>query len=120
MPCRLIGRKYLAVSQGVSAFPTPAQKPSRWDPILNELEKGEVISIPVESEDQVKGYRIGIARRAALRESETGFRSTDTMIAVSKKSEEPYVPKVKQQTEESGDQPVKRRGRPRKADKSGE
>src|SRR5260370_11016318 len=40
------------------------QAPSQWDEVIDALVDGNVVSIQIEDEKDVKGARIGIARRA--------------------------------------------------------
>jgi hypothetical protein len=92
--------------------PSPKKTTSDWDLVLDELENGDVISIPVESDKQLRGFRIGMARRAASREMKLEFRATETALAV-RKSDQPYVAKPKKEVVDG--QP-RRRGRPRKTE----
>ncbi|SRR5258707_7167064 len=90
--------------------PTPKKTTSDWDPVLDELEHGDVISIPVKDDRELRGFRIGLARRAASRELKLEFRATTTALAV-RKSEKPYVAKPKK---EVVDGEPRKPGRPRK------
>jgi hypothetical protein len=105
--------KHNKISQAEFAkfpVPTPKQTTSDWDPVLDELENGDVISIPVKDDKELRGFRIGMARRAASRQLKLEFRATATTLAV-RKSDLPYVAKPKK---EAVDGLPRRRGRPRK------
>ena len=107
--------KHSKISQAdFSKFPgpTPKKTTSDWDPVLDEIENGDVISIPIKDDSELRGFRIGIARRAASRQLKLEFRATDKALAV-RKSDQPYVAKPKK---ESVDGQPRRRGRPRKTD----
>lgn len=44
---------------------TVAQKPSPWDEVIEQLVDGKVIALPIDDEKELRGMRIGIARRAS-------------------------------------------------------
>ena len=53
----------------------PEPKPSKWDEAIQQLIDGNVISIPVADDKELRGARIGIARRAnSLHEIKLEFR----------------------------------------------
>src|SRR5258708_8267981 len=111
--------KHSKISQAEFAkfpVPTPKQTTSDWDPVLDEVENGDVISIPVKEDKELRGFRIGMARRAASRQLKLEFRATATNLAV-RKSDQPYVAKPKK---ESADGQPRRRGRPRKSESQAE
>jgi hypothetical protein len=46
------------------APPTPKQKKSEWDDAILAVIDGDIIAIPIAEDKDVKGARIGLARRA--------------------------------------------------------
>jgi hypothetical protein len=76
---------------------TPAKRADRWDEILDAVAEGDVISIPVEPPDSLRGMRIGVARVATGERwrMKLEFRELDdgrTLVIM--KSEEPFVSKI--------------------------
>lgn len=100
------------------AIPVPAkaQPASRWDAALDELESTEEpIWIAVTDEKQARGYRIGLARRAASRNMKLEFRLHDGRLAVHKSGE--VTEKVSPSQSEAT---PRRRGRKSKQESQGE
>lgn len=90
----------------------PPPNPSQWEQVLADLQSGKPQGIPFDTEKQLKGYRIGLARAAATKGMKLEFRA-DTHILGVRKSSEPYVPKPKP---EGG----QKRGRRKKTDQDEE
>ncbi len=74
----------------------PEPKPSKWDDAIQQLIDGNVISIPVANDKELRGARIGIARRAnSLHEIKLEFRHDAERhrlaVRLSEKQEKPAV-----------------------------
>src|SRR5258708_31704946 len=74
----------------------PEPKPSKWDDAIQQLIDGNVISIPVANDKELRGARIVIARRAnSLHEIKLDFRHYAERhrlaVRLSEKKEKPAV-----------------------------
>src|SRR5205085_9617452 len=70
--------------------PEAAKPPSEWEPVLDELEQGRIISLPFNDPKDRRSKYMAVARRAAGRGFKTQMRHTDNTMAI-RKSEEPYT-----------------------------
>jgi hypothetical protein len=70
--------------------PEAAKPPSEWEPVLDELEQGKIISLPFNDPKDRRSKYMAVARRAAGRGFKTQMRYADNTMAI-RKSEEPYT-----------------------------
>src|SRR5436309_3340258 len=70
--------------------PQAAKPPSEWEPVLDELEQGKIISLPFNDPKDRRSKYMAVARRAAGRGFKTQMRYADNTMAI-RKSEEPYT-----------------------------
>ena len=70
--------------------PQAAKPPSEWEPVLDELEQGRIISLHFHDPKDGRSKYMAIARRAAGRGFKTQMRYAANTMAI-KKSEEPYT-----------------------------
>jgi hypothetical protein len=99
----------------------PAKKPGKaspWDALLDAVADGKAYRVPITSEKELRGSRIGISRRARSRGFGVEFRIANGSLLV-KKDETPLKPKRSLRkasspasAPDSGE--PRRRGRPRK------
>jgi hypothetical protein len=90
----------------------PPKKHSELDDLVDQLESGQILVVGVTDETNLKGTRIGLARRAASRGFKLEFRADmDKLQLGARRSDEEYVPKAPAVREET----APRRGRPKKA-----
>ncbi len=94
----------------------PSRKPSRWDALLVEIERGSIIKLPVDDLSQKRGFRIGISRAAHSHGYKVEFRENPGYLALRRGAELTDKPKRKSKTSSGTDTSgeAKRRGRPRK------
>mgnify|MGYP001378769434 CR=1 FL=1 len=65
--------------------PTKKAKSSPWDGLLDQIEDGKIISIPLADDGEKRSSRIGIARRARTRGYKVEFRDmVDGRLAMKK------------------------------------
>jgi len=71
---------------------SPAKSASRWDAVLDAIATGETVAIPVSSAEQLRGYRIGLARVAARQERKMklDFRVDSDGSLIASLSSEPF------------------------------
>ena len=70
--------------------PEAAKPPSEWEPVLDDLEQGKIISLPFNDAKDRRSKYMTVARRAAGRGFKTQMRYADNLMAI-KKSAEPYT-----------------------------
>jgi hypothetical protein len=70
--------------------PETAKPPSEWEPVLDDLERGKIISLQFSDAKDRRSKYMAIARRAAGRGFKTQMRHSDNTMAI-RKSEEPYA-----------------------------
>jgi hypothetical protein len=77
---------------------TATRSASQWDEALDAIAAGETIAIEVSSEQQLRGYRIGLARVAAReeRKMKLDFREAADGSLVVSLSSEPFHPRNEQ------------------------
>ena len=73
---------------------TPVKQPDTWDKLLDELEQGRIVRLPVADEKALRGTRLTLGRRAAKRGFKVDIRSQDTTLAVRKREEAATPPEV--------------------------
>ncbi len=72
----------------------PVKQPDAWDQLLDELEQGRIVRLPVADEKALRGTRLTLGRRAAKRGFKVDIRTQDTALAVRKREEAPTPPEV--------------------------
>jgi hypothetical protein len=89
------------------AVPAKQPKPpSEWEPILDLIEHGQIVRLPLVEEKDKRGKRLALGRRAALRGFKVEMRTTESHL-LARRADLPVPP--------SEPQPVEtRRGRARK------
>ena len=68
-----------------------ARAKSEWEPVLDELQRGEIVRIPFTTDKERKSRRIALARLASGRGFKTDVRYGEDYFAV-KKSATPRAP----------------------------
>jgi hypothetical protein len=74
----------------------PVQEPDPWEPVMTDLSKGKIISLPYADPRDRRAKRLSIARRAATRGFRTEARYTDAELAVRRASHQPPPAEAKQ------------------------
>ena len=95
----------------------PPKKASKWDNLLDEIEKGTIIKLPTDASEK-RGYRIGIARAAKSRGYKVEFREDAGFLAMRQGEDVSDKPKRRAKATSPVAEPtgeVKKRGRPRKS-----
>ena len=90
---------------------TPVKPPDAWDQLLDELEQGRIVRLPVADEKALRGTRLTLGRRAAKRGVKVDIRTQDNTIAVRRRAEPPTPPEVA----ETAPAPRRRGRRPKEA-----
>jgi hypothetical protein len=98
------------------AAPPKQGKVSPWDGLVETLESGKPLRVPVSSEKELRGARIGIARRARSRGYSVTFRVSEGALLVRTSQEEPRARRTRSQSSPTPgtDGQPRRRGRPPK------
>lgn len=91
-----------------SLAPTTKRKSTKWDAILQQLEEGKIIRIPLDEKEK-RSYRIGIGRTATSRGYKVEFRDGEGVL-VMRKTDLPTAAKKSASSDATGE---RRRGRPR-------
>lgn len=71
------------------------QKSSPWDEVIEQLIDGKVIALPIDDEKELKGIRIGLARRSSKAfniKLSFKYDVTKKVLAVKMASEKPQSP----------------------------
>jgi hypothetical protein len=106
--------EYLTPDEWEEHAPTKKVKPSPWDPILMELEQGKIVKLPLEGDQEVRGYRIGIARRARARGYAVEFRVVPGGLAFKQGKAHGKPARKTAPASAETTPPTKKRGWPRK------
>ena len=89
----------------------PVKQPDTWDQLLDELEQGRIVRLPVADEKALRGTRLTLGRRAAKRGFKVDIRTQDTTLAVRKREEAATPPR-----EEAAPAPRRRGRSPKEAE----
>jgi hypothetical protein len=97
------------------APPAPKQKKSEWDDAILAVIDGDIIAIPIAEEKDVKGARIGLARRASNgfgKKLAFRYDATRKVLAIRLIGDKPEKP---ERTETANSEPMEKRkpGRPK-------
>jgi hypothetical protein len=72
------------------AVPAKQPKPpSEWEPILDDLENGKIVRLPLIDERDRRGKRLALGRRAAGRGFKVEMRTTESHL-LARRSDTPY------------------------------
>jgi hypothetical protein len=80
---------------------TSTKKDDKYTPVLDALEAGEILEIPTSDNKELKGIRITLGRKAAMRGFKVESRNEGNLLYVRKSTEplEPKAPKERKQKE---------------------
>ena len=114
--------KELSESAWEELAPKKKAKASPWDGLLDQIEEGKILLVPLTDEGEKRSYRIGIARRARSRGYKVEFRDTaDGGLALKRGiSLEETAPKSQRDSMAKTSLTGKKRGRKSKVEKEAE